>query len=95
MDFDDFVGLVLDDGLAGDEVGVAKADFGAGGETVILLGGDFAEIVLFDEEDLGEGDGAGADGFVGGVVDGFHGLGEIGGVVGDDDFERVEDGHGA
>lgn len=52
VDFDDFTGFVFDDGLAGDEVGVAEADFGAGGETIVLLGRDFAEIVVVDVDDL-------------------------------------------
>ena len=95
VDFDDFTGLVLDDGLAGDEVGVAEADFGAGGEAVILLGGDLAEVVVFDVDYLGERDFASTGGFVSGVVDGFHVLDEVGGVVGDDHLERIEDGHGA
>ena len=47
---------VLDDVGAGDEVGVAEADFLAGGEAEELLGWVFAEVVSLDVEGFGEGD---------------------------------------
>lgn len=71
---------------AGDEIGVAEADFSAGGQAVELFRGALHKVIVLDVEFSGEGDFARTGGGVFGVVDGIEVFDFILGVIIDDDF---------
>src|SRR5690554_7201040 len=76
--------------LALNDVGAFEADFATGAQAEILLGRLFHEVVALDVNLATEGQFTGAHRFVLGVVHGFHHLHLSLGIVGNDDFHRVE-----
>ena len=91
----------FDDGAAGilyhfftfDDVGVAEADFGAGGETVIFRRRHFTEIVRFDVEFAAKGDLPRTGRCVFGIIDCFEKFRLTLRVIGNNDFDRMQHSH--
>ena len=86
---------ILDDLFASDQVGVAQAHLRTGTQAVVFLGRDLHEVVAFDIDLARERHLARAGVFVFGIIDRREKLGFAFGVVGDDDFQRVEYRHAA
>ncbi len=80
---------------AGDAVGAAQANFATEGEAFKFVGCVVHVVFAFDVAFAGEGYRAGAVAFVLGVVGNFELFGLVCGIVFDDEFDGVEDGHGA
>ena len=95
MDHADFAVFVLFHTGTGHKVGAAEAHFLARSQTVELLDGFFHEVVPFNVELAGEGHFA-ASGFrIFRVVDDFHLFDLTGGIVVNDQSDRVHDRHSA
>src|SRR5215470_17795032 len=90
---DDLPRRVLLEVRALDDVGVAEAHLGAGGEAEVLLGRHLAEVVLLDPQLAAEGDLARARRGVLGIVHRVHLLHLALGIVLHDELEGTEHGH--
>src|SRR5207245_8945989 len=91
--FNDCADGVAFDAGALDDVGVAQADQGAGGEAEVLGGRGVPEVVLLYIKDAAKRDLSGTGGRILGIVDGLQLLDAVLGVILDDQFQRPQHSH--
>ena len=88
------VGVFFNAG-AGDAVGASQANFSSDGESFEFIGGVVHIIFAFDEAFTGEGNGAGTERFILGMIGNFKFFCLVFWIVFDDELNGVEDSHGA
>jgi len=91
--FEDIAGGVFDDVFTFDEITVAQTDFPAGRQAVKLFGRVFHKVVPLDVQYFGEGNLACSGGWIFRIVNRFEHFSLSVRIIGQDDFERIEDGH--
>lgn len=91
VDFLNFAIVVLFETCAFDDVGAFKTHLFIGREAEELLGGILHEVITFDPEFASEGHSVLSLGGILGIVIHIHLFGEIGWIIGNDEFDGVLD----